>query len=505
MCSTTQAGMDFVQCLMRDMQSLKDQVGQLQSQLSQEQKSVQDAMLVLEGQISTRVAREEHQGLVERLTGLDAEVKQSFADVASERDSMKIQFTNINEILGVVREEHLATNARVAHLERDRDEKTTHIDQIAARVAHIESDIATKAGAHDLRAAMGRLQELECGMGERAMRNDLFQLTATVQALEAELMQRSPITDVRALELKMRSCEASLESVQADVSRKAVKVDLDSRIEAVEEMLEKVKSSLKEQVGQLDKEINETRKAGNAAHEVLGRDLQHLQHAVGSDGEHMSARFAAVDKELSTRAFSADVADVANRVGALEHSFPPLERTVGAIERTLSTKADSSEARTSIEALENAVATKANHSDLLRACLGLEDQVTKMESVSSRVETCERSLDTKVAAVDHASLLRKHDAVESQVGTFQKAATDVETLQVILFGSSKQPERSADYAAGCLTKRLNVAELRIEDLSRLTERKADIEEMRQRLAGKADQEHFHDRIVSIDGKTTFAI
>lgn len=501
MCSTEKAGIDFVQCLIRDMQGLKEQVGQLQTQLAQEQKSVKDSLLVLEDQISTRATREDHQGLAERLSGLDAEVKQSFADVASERDSMKIQFTSINEILGVAREEHMATNGRVAHLERDRDEKAAHIDQIATRVNHIEADLATKAGAHDLRVALGRLQELECGMGERAMRNDLFQLQSTVQALEAELMQRAPITDVRALELKMRSCEASIESVQAEVSRKAVKVDLDSRIEAVEEMLEKVKSTMKEQVGQLDKEINETRKASNSAQEVLGRDLQHLQHAVGSDGEHMSARFAAVDKELSTRAFVADVADVANRVSSLEHNMPPLERTVGAIERTLSTKADSSETRTSIEALENAVATKANHSDLLRTCLGLEDQVTKMESVASRVEGCERSLETKAAAVDHAYLLRKHDAVESQVGTFQKAATDVDALQVILFGSSKQPERSADY----LTKRLNVAEIRIEDLCRLTERKADAEEMRQRLAGKADNEHFHDRIVSVDGKTTFAI
>jgi hypothetical protein len=448
-----------------------------------------------------RVTRDEYQSLGERFGGLDAEVKQSFAEVASERDSMKMKFSSIDEVLGVAREEHMATNARVAHLERDRDEKTSHIDQIASRVIHLETDIATKAGAHDLRVALGRLQELECGIGEKATRNDLFQLTSSVQAVEAELMQRSPITDVRALELKMRSCEASLESVQADLTRKAVKVDLDSRIEAVEEMLDKVKGTMKEQLGQLDKEINETRKASNSAQEVLGRDLQHLQHAVGSDGEHMSARFAAVDKELSARASSADVADMATRVCSLEHTMAPLERTVGAVERSLGTKADSVDTRTSIEALENAVATKANHSDLLRACLGLEDQVTKMENVASRVESCERSLESKAAAIDHASLLRKHDAVESQVSTFQRAAADVETLQVVLFGSSKQPERSADF----LTKRLNVAELRIEDLSRLTERKADAEEMRQRLAGKADIEHFHDRIVSVDGKTTFAI
>merc|ERR1719191_1754179 len=117
------------------------------------------------------------------------------------------------------------------------------------------------------------------------------------------------------------------------------------------------------------------------------------------------------------------------------------------------------------------VATKANHSDLLRACLGLEDQITKMDSVASRVEGCERSLESKTAAVDYASLLRRHDAVESQVGTFQKAATDVESLQVLLFGSSKLASPRSAGMDGCLTKRINVAEIRIEDLSRLTERK----------------------------------
>jgi len=505
MCSTTQAGLDFVQGLMRDIHSLKEQVGQLHGQLAQEQKSVKEAMLVLENQMSMRVLREEHQNLIERIGGLDTELKQSFADVAAERDSMKMKFSNIDEILGVSREEQMAVNARVGHLERDRDEKTPVIDQIGARTTQLENGVATKVGSHDFRAALGRLQELETAMGERATRNDLFQLTTTVQGLEDGLMQRSSVADVRALDLKMRNCEASLESVQAELSRKAVKVDLDARAEALQEALDKMKTSMKDHFGHLDKEINDTRKTSNSATELLGRDMQALQHAMGHDGEHVAARFAAVDKEMNTKASLADAADLTNRLCTIEHSLPPLERTLGVVERSLGNKADVTDTRSSVEALENAVATKANHSDLLRACLGLEDQVTKMDAVSSRVELCERSLEGKASVVEFGSLLRRHEVIQSQTSTWQTAVTDLDTVQVFLWGPSKQPERSADSLGGALTKRMSMAEFRIEDLNRLTERKADIDEMRQRLANKADLEHCHDRIVSVDGKTTFAI
>jgi len=507
MCSTTQSGLDFVQNLMRDMRTLQEQVGQLQTQLVQEQKSAKEAMLILEGQISMRATREEYQKLVERFGGLDVEVKQSFADVASERDTMKMKFASLDEMLGVSREEHKATNAHVAQLERDRDEQRSQVDQLTSRTAHLENDVASKASAHDVRIALGRLQELESAVGDRALRSDLFQLTSTVQALEAEVMQRSPIADVRALELKIRSCEASLESVHADLSRKAVKVDLDARTEALQEALDKTKGTMKEQGAQLDKEIRETRKASEAAQEAMGRDIQHLQHAVGNEGEQMLARFAQVDKELSVRAFSADVNDLANRLCTVEHGLPSLERAVGVVERTLGTKADTTDMRSSIEALENAVATKANHSDLLRACLGLEDQVTKMDAMASRVELCERTLESKATAVDHGMLLHRHDALEGNLSSFPKVSQDLEQLQVHMWGSSKCPTspRSSDGFGGSVIKRLQVAEIRIEDLNRLSERKADSEEIRQRLAGKADLEHFHDRIVSVDGKTTFAI
>merc|ERR1719321_1385686 len=128
-----------------------------------------------------------------------------------------MKFASVDEMLNASHEEQKAANARVGQLERDRDETKSHVDQIGSRMVHLENDVATKAGAHDLRTALGRLQELESSMGDRATRNDLFQLTSSVQALEAEVMQRSPITDVRALELKMRSCEASLESAQAEL------------------------------------------------------------------------------------------------------------------------------------------------------------------------------------------------------------------------------------------------------------------------------------------------
>jgi len=418
-----------------------------------------------------------------------------------------VKFASVDEILEVSREEQKAANARVGQLERDRDETKSHVHQISSQVAHLENDAATKAGAHDVRTALGRLQELESSLGERATRNDLFQLTSTVQALEAEVMQRSPITDVRALELRTRSCEASLESVQADLSRKAVKVDLDARAEALQEGLDKVKSAMKDHVGQLDKEIKETFRAFQAAHEVLGRDVQHLQHAVGNDGEHVSAKFASVDKELSVRASSADLTNLANRLGTVEHGLPTLQHTVGVMERTLINKADTTDTRSSIEALENTVASKANHSDLLRACLGLEDQSTKMDAMASRVESCERSLEAKASSVDHGSLLHRHDALEGQLSSFPKVAAELEALQVHLWGSTMQPgsPRSSDGFGGSVAKRLQVAEIRIDELNRATDRKADSEEMRQRLAQKADLEHFHDRIVSVDGKTTFAI
>lgn len=513
-----ESGIDFIQRLVQEIYGMQDSIRDLKSEIQREreERATEVQKVSEEYERKLQNLRQEHVELRCNVRDQESEVKRSFAAVAEEHDAFKARLNGLQDTLAHQAEEASALALRVTACERDLPTKASQAEHraLVQRVGEMDAELATKATIVDLRATTAKTADVEAEVGVQASKTERnFQgVHQVLQAAQADIERRSTIVDMRAVEARQSAGEAAAEQMRGEICTKASRAELreaEQHLESVSAELDKTKACLRAESEATGTRFNQVER--NMDTRALKADLEALS-AITSELDRIARStvqdLTQTNRDLLTKAPLTDAQALIQRVSGIEGTIQAIDRALerkGDIEqhiRPLKMKADQ---------LDQQLALKADQTCLRGALQGLDDAMKRSECLTRRAEDLEGSLAMKA----HKQDLEKTSArlASLEVENAGKASRgDVEALAGNIWASVQPLEKQF----GPLQRRVDVGEMRSEEtwkrlegrLEDLTHRKAEqshLQDLQLQVQRKADVDHIHDRIVSNDGRTTFAI
>lgn len=408
--STTQdTGLDWVRGIVQDIKKLheniaglQDTVVNLRSSIDLEQKTrVGDIDILhnLHERLSQKAAADTElrcSALERRATDFESKTELWVGGLGKANMATKEQLGNHDTAISERARLHAAVDDRVAKLEQILPSKCTIIalDELARKVAVLEGDVdrdraSASAGIKEVHAKeaqdIGALQErldrvqYQIDTNKRVLTTDLSNLTAKVEALEAFSQTRAKAADVQALEFKVQEAlERSLETITAEVSRKAAT----TTVNAISERLTNFSMEVQANQARAQADMDALGTKFTSQISTLEQNLGKQERQLNLDREAHSACWVALEKEINTKALKTDVDALCTRVNTTETAIAPLAPSIATkceIEEVVQLKA-----RT--QALEEVYASKADASDVAKMNLIVADHVAKHETHLRRQE-----------------------------------------------------------------------------------------------------------------------
>jgi len=389
---TGEAGVNFIQSLLTDVEVLTQRVDSLQAGLGEERQMRHDSM---------------------------NNVLQSFSDLeqffAERSDESATSLAKLTASLGAhsLQLDDLATNfqgqaedlgGRVTDLEKNYQSRLTQLEDA---VAQSNKDTLADLGqlrssmAADVATQLGKLLEetsiLSRDVDKMASAADLSQIQGKVECLQSFM-------------------EAQVKFVNDEIGRKASVVELQSLRESTVDISSDIKlnhkllKDLETAISSLPNSIQVL----TTSFKELDRRQDTIDRRQEAENERTNSCFVALQKELGTRISKDDLDPLAIRLCKFEEKSRGVQESQGLMNR--------------IEALETSLGAKADSKSFEKARLAISNQVSRHDELESRIESNFASLSSKfhsfAVKAEIEELVAKDDLGQQLMQFYSKAEVD---------------------------------------------------------------------------------
>jgi len=418
---TGEAGVNFIQSLLTDVEVLTQRVDSLQAGLGEERQMRHDSLNnVLKSFSDLEQFFAERSD--ESATSL-AKLTASLGAYSLQLDDLATNFQGQTEDLGV----------RFTDLEKDCRSRLTQLED-----AFAQSNKDTLADLGQLRSSMAA--DAAAQLGKLLEETSILSRDVDKMASAADLsqIQGKFLGKVECLQSFM---EAQVKFVNDEIGRKASVVELQSLRESTVDISSDIKLNhklLKELETAISSLPNSIQMLTTSFKE-LDRRQDTIDRRQEAENERTNSCFVALQKELGTRISKDDLDPLAIRLCKFEEKSRGVQESQGLMSR--------------IEALETSLGAKADSKSFEKARLAISSQVSRHDELESRIESNFASLSSKfhsfAVKAEVEELVAKDDLGQQLMQFYSKA--EVDALLARIWWRLKQSGKVVGHS--CLTGR----------------------------------------------------